>query len=71
MDNFDPYNVLLAIATNVLLMTAFVLQRHILNVIWMKRDRLTVFTMARTVRKSQIVSFSQLSEMSFGLVFII
>ncbi len=31
MDNFDPYNVLLAIATNidVLLMTAFVLQGHI------------------------------------------
>ncbi len=32
MDNFDPYNVLLAIATNIpaLLMTAFVLQGHIL-----------------------------------------
>ncbi len=31
MDNFDPYNVLLSIATNipVLLMTAFVLQGHI------------------------------------------
>ncbi len=31
MYNFDPYNVLLSIATNiaVLLMTAFVLQRHI------------------------------------------
>ncbi len=31
MDNFDPYNVLLAIATNipVLLKTAFVLQGHI------------------------------------------
>ncbi len=31
IDNFDPYNVLLAIATNipVLLMTAFVLQGHI------------------------------------------
>ncbi len=31
MDNFDPYNALLAIATNipVLLMTAFVLQGHI------------------------------------------
>ncbi len=31
MDNFDSYNVLLTIATNipVLLMTAFVLQRHI------------------------------------------
>ncbi len=31
VDNFDPYNVLLAIATNipVLLMTAFVLQGHI------------------------------------------
>ncbi len=30
MDHFDPYNVLLAIATNipVLLMTAFVLQGH-------------------------------------------
>ncbi len=30
MDNFDPYNVLLSIATNiaVLLMTAFVLQGH-------------------------------------------
>ncbi len=38
MDNFDPYNVLLAIATNipVLLMTAFVLQGHIcaLIIIW-------------------------------------
>ncbi len=33
MYNFDPYNVLLAIATNipVLLMTAFVLQGHILE----------------------------------------
>ncbi len=32
MDNFDPYSVLLVIATNipVLLMTAFVLQGHIL-----------------------------------------
>ncbi len=31
MDNFDPYNVLLSIATNipVLLMTVFVLQGHI------------------------------------------
>ncbi len=31
MDNFDPYNVLLAIATNipVLLMTGFVVQGHI------------------------------------------
>ncbi len=31
MDNFDPYNVFLAIATNipVLLMTAFVVQSHI------------------------------------------
>ncbi len=31
MDNFDPYNVFLAIATSipVLLMTAFVLQGHI------------------------------------------
>ncbi len=36
MYNFDPYNVLLAIATNipVLLMTAFVLQGHILY--WFK-----------------------------------
>ncbi len=33
MYNFDPYNVLLSIATNipVLLMTAFVLQGHILG----------------------------------------
>ncbi len=33
MDNFEPYNVLLSIATNipVLLMTAFVLQGHICN----------------------------------------
>ncbi len=31
MDNFDPYNMLLAIATNIhlLLMTGFVLQGHI------------------------------------------
>ncbi len=29
MYNFDPYNVLLAISTNVLFMTAFVLQGHI------------------------------------------
>ncbi len=36
MDNFDPYNVLLAIATNmpVLLMTAFVLQSHIYVIYW-------------------------------------
>ncbi len=34
MYNFDPYNVLLAIATNipVLLMTAFVLQGHITHI---------------------------------------
>ncbi len=34
VDNFDPYNVLLAIATNipVLLMTAFVLQGHIYDI---------------------------------------
>ncbi len=34
MDNFDPYNVLLSIATNiaVLLMTASVLQGHILYI---------------------------------------
>ncbi len=37
MYNFDPYNVLLAIATNipVLLMTAFVLQGHI-NILYNK-----------------------------------
>ncbi len=29
MYNFDPYNVLLAIATNIQLMTAFVLHGHI------------------------------------------
>ncbi len=38
MDNFDPYNVFLAIATNIpqQLMTAFVLQGHIywLTVCW-------------------------------------
>ncbi len=36
MYNFDPYNVLLAIATNipVLLMTAFVLQGHIKFYFW-------------------------------------
>ncbi len=36
MDNFDPYNVLLAIATNipVLLMTGFVLQCHIYTFMW-------------------------------------
>ncbi len=35
MDNFDPYNVLLVIATNipVLLMTGFVLQGHIWSVL--------------------------------------
>ncbi len=35
MDNFDPYNVLLSIATNipVLLMTAFVLQRLICHTV--------------------------------------
>ncbi len=40
-DNFDPYNVLLAIATNipVLLMTAFVLQGHI----WTELTDLAVF----------------------------
>ncbi len=42
MDNFDPYNVLLAIATNisVLLMTAFVLQRHIYGIENMENDTL-------------------------------
>ncbi len=28
INNFDPYNVLLAIATNMLLMSGFVLQGH-------------------------------------------
>ncbi len=39
MDNFDPYNVLLAIATNipVLLMTAFVLQGHISQTVRLSR----------------------------------
>ncbi len=38
MDNFDPYNVLLAIASNipVLLMTAFVLQGHIYGLFFWK-----------------------------------
>ncbi len=38
MYNFDSYNVLLAIATNipVLLMTAFVLQGHILSIALLK-----------------------------------
>ncbi len=38
MYNFDPYNVLLSIATNipVLLMTAFVLQGHICVVLLME-----------------------------------
>ncbi len=38
MYNFDPYNVLLSIATNipVLLMTAFVLQGHILYITCIK-----------------------------------
>ncbi len=45
MDNFDPYNVLLTIATNipVLLMTAFVLQGHMYIYIYIyiciKRER--------------------------------
>ncbi len=41
MDNFDPYNVLLSIATNipVLLMTAFVLQGHI----WLCFVEITMF----------------------------
>ncbi len=43
MYNFDPYNVLLAIATNipVLLMTAFVLQGHIFDL--KKRKKETQF----------------------------
>ncbi len=38
LDNFDPYNVLLAIATYIpeLLMTAFVLQGHICLIVWSK-----------------------------------
>ncbi len=42
MYNFDPYNVFLAIATNipVLLMTAFVLQGHICYIyIYIERER--------------------------------
>ncbi len=44
MDNFDPYNVLLTIATNisVLLMTGFVIQGHIwedkLPYLWKNRS---------------------------------
>ncbi len=39
IDNFDPYNVLLAIATNipVLLMTAFVLQGHVYKIYFLLR----------------------------------
>ncbi len=47
MYNFDPYNVLLAIATNipVLLMTAFVLQAHI----WILNPPCHDFTLHRTL----------------------
>ncbi len=42
MDNYDPYNVLLSIATNipVLLMTAFVLQGHRYGIENMENDAL-------------------------------
>ncbi len=41
MDNIDPYNVLLSIATNipVLLMTAFVLQGHMINDLRLRASR--------------------------------
>ncbi len=46
MDNFDPYNALLSIATNipVLLMTAFVLQRHICVLLVHANRHMHVFT---------------------------
>ncbi len=46
MYNFDPYNVLLAIATNiaVLLMTAFVLQGHILLTIFFTIAKIPKFS---------------------------
>ncbi len=60
MYNFDPYNVLLAIATNipVLLMTAFVLQGHILHcfLLWLITDIIDSYrrssTTASTLRSS-------------------
>ncbi len=51
MDNFNPYNVLLAIATNipVLLMTAFVLQGHILSRIGFNLCQLVFFQLEQVL----------------------
>ncbi len=45
IDNFNPYNVFLAIATNVpvLLMTGFVLQGHICNYLQLLHNKLLAF----------------------------
>ncbi len=53
MYNFDPYNVLLSIATNipVLLMTAFVLQGHIL--LWFKYNYFK-YTFQSVIRKIEM-----------------
>ncbi len=46
IDNFNPYNVFLAIATNVpvLLMTGFVLQGHICNYLQLLHNKLLKFS---------------------------
>ncbi len=65
MYNFDPYNVLLAIATNipVLLMTAFVLQAHIYDAIaWLcKLTSELNHSLNQTVQKNQFVKKNHIS----------
>ncbi len=65
MDNFDPYNVLLAIATNipVLLMTAFVLQGHIYDAIaWLcKWTSELNHSLNQTVQKNLFVKNNHIS----------
>ncbi len=65
MDNFDPYNVLLAIATNipVLLMTAFVLQGHMWSSTVYRKSQNTDGT--RSLKSELAIKHETMKKMGF------
>ncbi len=68
MDNFDPYNVLLSIATNipVLLMTAFVLQGHICSAVFRIHVTLCVESYTSHLAPKLLIFFSCASSLLGG-----
>ncbi len=68
MDNFDSYNVLLADSTNipVLLMTAFVLQGHIVIKIYIKKE--AIVSSFRTIFNRKSKHFIKFNIKSFNTI---